>query len=213
MIDGDAVDHGGVLSGADDSTERASEIDDVTDSIPRPAGAHASHSAAEMSRETGDGDVADIDDSTDAPQLDVDFSDVDIEQLLAEREEYRGLAQRVQADFDNYRKRAQTQAQADAERAAGRLAEALLPVLDAAEAAFLRHPDEIGPLLNQMLAELKKHGLENLDLEGQAFDPEIAEAVAHEPADGGEPVVAEVLRSGYTWKGRVLRPAMVKTKD
>ena len=61
--------------------------------------------------------------------------------------------------------------------------------------------------------ELGKHGLEALELDGQPFDPEVAEAVAHEPGDGGEPVVAEVLRSGYTWKGRVLRPAMVRTKD
>ncbi len=86
-------------------------------------------------------------------------------------------------------------------------------MLDAAEAAFLRHPEEVGPLLNQMLVELKKHGLEIVDLEGQPFDPEFAEAVAHEPGDGGEPVVSDVLRSGYTWKGKVLRPAMVKTKD
>ena len=57
---------------------------------------------------------------------------------------------------------------AEADRATGRLAEALLPVLDACEAAFVRHPDEVGPLLNQMLVELKKHGLETLDLAGQA---------------------------------------------
>ncbi|HSL73433.1 MAG TPA: nucleotide exchange factor GrpE [Ilumatobacteraceae bacterium] len=144
---------------------------------------------------------------------DVDYSDVDVPALLAEREEYKGLAQRIQADFDNYRKRAAANSLAEADRASGRLAEALLPVLDAAEAAFLRHPDEIGPLLNQMLVELKKHGLETLDLENQPFDPEFAEAVAHEPGDGGEPIVSEVLRSGYTWKGKVLRAAMVKTKD
>ena len=52
-----------------------------------------------------------------------------------------------------------------------------------------------------------------LDLENKPFDPEVAEAVAHEPGDGGEPIVAEVLRSGYTWKGKVLRAAMVRTKD
>ncbi len=86
-------------------------------------------------------------------------------------------------------------------------------MLDAAEAAFVRHPDEVGPLLNQMLVELKRHGLEILELENEPFDPEVAEAVAHEPSEGGQPVVAEVLRSGYTWKGKVLRPAMVKTKD
>ena len=77
----------------------------------------------------------------------------------------------------------------------------------------MQHPDEIGPLLNVMLTELKKHGLETLDLEGQPFDPEVAEAVAHEPVDGGDVVVAEVLRSGYRWKGRTLRPAMVRTRD
>ena len=157
------------------------------------------------------GDVAD--DGFDAIVGEIDYSDVDVPALLAEREEYKGIAQRVQADFENFRRRSAAQSLAEADRASGRLAEALLPVLDAAEAAFLRHPEEVGPLLNQMLVELKKHGLEIVDLEGQPFDPEFAEAVAHEPGDGGEPVVSDVLRSGYTWKGKVLRPAMVKTKD
>jgi molecular chaperone GrpE len=179
----------------DDVPERASEIDDVTDSMRRPL----------------DGDAG-VDDAFDDIVGEIDYSDVDVPALLAEREEYKGLAQRVQADFDNYRKRAAAQSLAEADRASGRLAEALLPVLDAAEAAYVRHPDEIGPLLNQMLGELKKHGLEALDLENKPFDPEYAEAVAHEPGDGGEPTVSEVLRSGYTWKGKVLRAAMVKTK-
>ncbi len=152
-------------------------------------------------------------DDFDAIVGDIDYSDVDVPALLAEREEYKGMAQRIQADFDNFRKRASAQSLAEADRASGRLAEALLPVLDAAEAAFVRHPDEVGPLLNQMLIELKKHGLEILALENEPFDPEVAEAVAHEPGEGGEPIVAEVLRSGYTWKDKVLRPAMVRTKD
>jgi molecular chaperone GrpE len=46
----------------------------------------------------------------------------------------------------------------------------------------------------------------------QPFDPSTAEAVMHEPGDGGEPVVVEVLRTGYEWKGRVLRAALVKVK-
>ncbi len=138
---------------------------------------------------------------------------VNVDELIAERDEYKAMAQRIQAEFENFRKQANVRAQADAERATGRLAEALLPVLDAAEAAYLNHPDEVGPLLNQMLSELKKHGLETLDLDGHPFDPEVAEAVAHEPVDGGEPVVAEVLRSGYRWKDKTLRPAMVKTTD
>jgi molecular chaperone GrpE len=48
--------------------------------------------------------------------------------------------------------------------------------------------------------------------EGQPFDPELHEAVMHEPGDGGESVVIESLRTGYLWKGRVLRPAMVKVR-
>jgi molecular chaperone GrpE len=173
-------------TGADDF-EPTVEAEESTDATPDPAVDDLSAAEAEF--------------------------DVDVAALVAQSDEYKSLAQRVQADFDNFRRRAQVQAQADAERATGRLAEALLPVLDAAEAAYLRYPDEVGPLLNQMLTELKKHGLEAVDLEGKPFDPEVAEAVAHEPGEGGEPVVAEVLRSGYLWKGRVLRAAMVKTRD
>ena len=119
----------------------------------------------------------------------------------------------MQADFENYRKRVQAQIRDEAERASSRLAEALLPVLDATEAAYLGHPDEVGPLLNVLLSELRKQGLETLDLQDKPFDPNVAEAVAHEPGDGGDVVVAEVLRSGYTWNGRTLRPAMVRTRD
>jgi molecular chaperone GrpE len=137
----------------------------------------------------------------------------EIRELASERDVYKDIAQRLQADFENYRKRVAAQVHDEADRAASRLVEALLPVFDATEAAYLRHPDEVGPLLNVMLGELRKQGLETLDLEGKPFDPTVAEAVAHEPGDGGEPVVAEVLRSGYRWNGRTLRPAMVRTRD
>ncbi len=137
----------------------------------------------------------------------------EIRELSEQRDTYRDIAQRVQADFENYRKRVQVQARDEAARATARLAEALLPVLDATEAAYLRHPDEVGPLLNVLLGELKKQGLEALNLQDQPFDPNLAEAVAHEPGEGGDVVVAEVLRSGYRWNGRTLRPAMVRTRD
>jgi molecular chaperone GrpE len=51
-----------------------------------------------------------------------------------------------------------------------------------------------------------------MDLLDQPFNPELAEAVMTEPGDGAEPIVSEVLRTGYEWKGRVLRAAMVKVK-
>ena len=137
----------------------------------------------------------------------------EIAELAAQRDQYKDIAQRVQADFENYRKRVQQQIRDEADRASSRLAEAMLPVLDATEAAYLRHPDEVGPLLNVMLTELRRQGLETLHLQDQPFDPNVAEAVAHEAGSGGDVVVAEVLRSGYTWNGRTLRPAMVRTRD
>lgn len=139
--------------------------------------------------------------------------DTEIHELAAERDQFKDIAQRLQADFENYRKRMSSQVSAEIDRATGKMAEALLPVLDAAEAAYVQHPDEIGPLLNLMLTELRKQGLEVIDLLDEPFDPNLADAVAHEPGDGGEPVVADVLRSGYSWNGRTLRPAMVRTRD
>lgn len=136
----------------------------------------------------------------------------DVDALLAERDSFKDIALRLQADFDNYRKRVATQQAIDIQSATGKMAEELLPVLDACEAAFLQHPAEVEPLFNLLLGQLKKLGLETMNLDGQPFDPNLAEAVLHEPGDGGEPVVSEVLRSGYTWKGKVLRAAMVKVR-
>ena len=135
----------------------------------------------------------------------------DVVALLAERDQFKDIALRLQADFDNYRKRVASQQAHEVQQATGKMAEALLPVLDACEAAFVQHPAEVEPLFNLLLGELRKLGLESMNLHEQPFDPNQAEAVLHEPGDG-EPVVSEVLRSGYTWKGRVLRPAMVKVR-
>lgn len=134
---------------------------------------------------------------------------------LAQRDEYKDIALRLQADFENYRKRAATQTADEIDRATGKIAEALLPVLDACEAAFSHGVEGVEPIWSSLIGSLQKQGLEALDLQGKAFDPECAEAVMHEPGDGetnGETVVVEVLRTGYRWKGRVLRAAMVKVK-
>jgi molecular chaperone GrpE len=190
--------------------ERGSEVDDYTGQIPRvDVDDEAAEPEGPQPSGFGDGDVADVDD--DGFGMPADMFDVDA--LIAERDQYKEIAMRLQADFENYRKRTAAQVATDVDRATGHLAEAFLPVLDAAEAAYLQHPDEIGPLLNVMLSELKKHGLETLDIEEQPFDPEVADAVAHEPGGAGDVVVAEVMRSGYRWRGKTLRPAMVRTKD
>jgi len=142
-----------------------------------------------------------------------DAVELDVQALLTERDSLKDVAMRLQADFDNYRKRVAAQQADDVQRATGKMAEALLPVLDACEAAYVQHPAEVEPILNLLLGELKKLGLEAMNLQDQPFDPNLAEAVLHEPGEGGEPVVADVLRSGYLWKGRVLRAAMVKVRD
>ena len=70
-------------------------------------------------------------------------------------------------------------------------------------------------LVQRLDGRLLKHqlGLERIDPLNVAFDPTVHEAVAHEPGDGvGQPEVVEVMRAGYRWKGRVLRPAMVKVR-
>ena len=136
----------------------------------------------------------------------------DIDALLAERDEYKDIALRLQADFENYKKRVAQQSIDDVDRATGKLAEALLPVLDACEAAFTHGVDGVEPIWSSLIGTLQKQGLVAMDLLNTVFDPTKAEAVMTEPGDGGEPVVAEVLRTGYEWKGRVLRAAMVKVK-
>lgn len=167
----------------DFENERGSEVDDFTGEGPRPTPVEIAGEAVEH----------------------------DVEALLAERDSFKDIALRLQADFENYRKRAATQQADEIDRATGKMAEAMLPVLDACEAAFAHNVEGVESIWSALIGALQKQGLEALDLNGQPFDPAVAEAVMHEPGDG-EPVVAEVLRTGYRWKGRVLRPAMVKVR-
>ncbi|NBP53740.1 MAG: nucleotide exchange factor GrpE [Actinobacteria bacterium] len=104
---------------------------------------------------------------------------------LAQRDEYKDIALRLQADFENYRKRAAAQTADEIDRSTGKIAEALLPVLDACEAAFSHGVDGVEPIWSALIGALQKQGLEALDLQG---------------------------RTGYRWKGRVLRAAMVKVR-
>jgi len=139
-------------------------------------------------------------------------AEVTIDDVMKERDEFKDIALRVQADFENYRKRAASQMGDGLDRALGKLVEQLLPVLDACEAAVAHGVEGVEQVWSSLIGALQKQGLEALDLAGQPFDPALADAVMHEEGDGSEPVVLEVLRTGYRWKGRVLRAAMVKVK-
>lgn len=156
-----------------------------------------------------------------AAGLGVDPASATVEELIelvettaAARDEYLDALRRNQADFENYRKRAAKQVADDAARAVESLVDKLLPVLDACEAAALHGSDEVGPIHTALLGTLEKEGLERIDPTGEAFDPNQHEAVLHEPAAEGDTgtVVSEVMRAGYGWRGRVVRPAMVKVR-
>jgi molecular chaperone GrpE len=139
-------------------------------------------------------------------------TEITIDDVMKERDEFKDIALRVQADFENYRKRAASQMGDELDRALGKLVEQLLPVLDACEAAVAHGVEGVEQVWSSLIGALQKQGLEALDLAGKPFDPALADAVMHEEGDGSEPVVLEVLRTGYRWKGRVLRAAMVKVK-
>lgn len=155
-----------------------------------------------------------------------DSSASEVEDPLAlvsrERDELRETVQRVQADFENFRKRMMRDQAVSVDRATAGLVEQVLPVLDSFELAVLNIPEHdlddaarklkkgVELVYAELLGVLEKNGLERLDAQGKPFDPEEHEAVMREGQGEGEPVVTEVMRTGYRLKGRVLRPAMVK---
>ena len=132
-----------------------------------------------------------------------------VETVARERDGYLDDLRRLQAEFENFRKRSVKQQTDLLERAAENLVRELLPVLDVADLARAHGADDqVGGALFDVLG---KEGLERLDPVGEAFDPTEHDAVMHEEGDG-EPEVLEVMRAGYRWRGRLLRPAMVKVK-
>lgn len=137
---------------------------------------------------------------------------------LRERNDYLGSLRRLQADFENYRKRALRDQDSAAERAGEKVITRLLPVLDTFELALSHESDPdnspVAKLHDQLLTALESEGLSRVAPLDQPFDPAAAEAVIHEEGDDDNagPTVIEVLRAGYLWKGRVVRAAMVKVK-
>jgi molecular chaperone GrpE len=132
--------------------------------------------------------------------------------LAAERDEYLDALRRTQADFENYRKRVQRELAEARDAGASSLAGKLIDVLDTVDLAMAHDPsDSVAQIAGALFDALGKEGLARIDALGQAFDPEVHDAVLHEEGDGPAEVL-EVLRSGWTWNGRVVRPAMVKVK-
>ena len=144
----------------------------------------------------------------------------DLEELAAKAEkadEYLLLAQRTQADFENYRKRAAREAALAQERGIAKLAKELLPAIDNLDRALKAASEEQSPLAEgiklvhtDLLSALQRVGVEPFSPEGEPFDPQLHEAVAQQPIEGAESgTVAEVFQQGYRLGDTVLRPARV----
>jgi molecular chaperone GrpE len=151
----------------------------------------------------------------------------ELEALTAKAEkadEYLQLAQRTQADFENFRKRAAREAAIAKERGATKLALELLPAVDNLERALEHAPEQSDPahpddgafvsgikhVHSDVVAALQRAGIERYSPEGEQFDPTLHEAVAQQPVEGYEPgTVVEVFQRGYRIGDSVVRPARV----
>jgi molecular chaperone GrpE len=138
------------------------------------------------------------------------------ERIVEEQpEDYLALAQRIQADFENYRKRAAREAAAAGERAKSGLVRELLPIVDNLERALAsaeegeQHLAEGVKLVHsELIAVLERNGVQQFDPAGEKFDPTEHEALSvREDGDAG--LVLDVVEKGYRANGTVLRPARV----
>jgi molecular chaperone GrpE len=143
----------------------------------------------------------------------------DLDELAAkarERDEYLALAQRTQADFENYRKRMARENAMATDRGVTKVARELLPALDHLELALKAaegHEDVVKGFAmvgDELTAALERVGVQAFSPQGEAFDPNEHEAMAQQPAEGVDPgTVVEVYQRGWRLNGAVLRPARV----
>ena len=146
----------------------------------------------------------------------------DLDELVAiaqQRDDYLALAQRTQADFENYRKRVARESALAQERGVAKLAKELLPAIDnldrALDAAATDDPllDGVRLVRAELSAALARLGVESFSPLGETFDPAVHEAMATvpQPAEGGAAsgLVVEVYQPGYRLGESVIRPARV----
>jgi len=185
----------------------------------------ADEPADEPADEEGDADVLDDGETlegieTDGVEAEEDAIAADLDKARAEAESYLDDLRRLQADFDNYRKRTLREQTARAASASQALVARLLPVLDNFELAvssaersrdFDRMLKGVEMVFGELREVLEAEGLVRIEAEGKPFDPERHEAVIAVEEEDTEPgMVVDIVRAGYELRGKVLRPAMVK---
>jgi molecular chaperone GrpE len=141
----------------------------------------------------------------------------ELEQLRSERDELRELLLRRQAEFDNFRKRTERERSEYLQWAGMETVKDLLPVLDDFERASQaaggtpEYVKGVELIRNRMVETLKKLGLEPIDSVGKAFDPHLHQAIERvETNDAEDNTVLGEFQRGYNFKGKLLRPSMVK---
>ncbi len=156
-----------------------------------------------------------------APAKEATGSVADVDAARKEAAEYRDHLQRLQAEFENYRKRMTRSQERLVEAEMQRFVQQLLEVLDEFDLALIaaeRQPDFESfrkgvELVYAKLAEtLRGEGLERIEADGQPFDPNEHEALMQTGDGEGDPRVAETFRQGYRLRGTVIRPASVRVE-
>lgn len=158
------------------------------------------------------------DDSSEATEVD--------EEKVALKEENEALKEkmlRLQAEYDNFRKRTQKEKAADLKYKSQELATSLVTVVDNFDRALQVKPDEstvnsfysgMEIVYRQMLQALTEAGVEEIKTEGEMFDPNLHQAVMQVEDDQFESqAIVDTLQKGYRLKDRVIRPAMVKVNQ
>ena len=155
-----------------------------------------------------------VQDDEDAAEIEGELDELAV--LAGERDQYLALAQRTQADFENYRKRVARESAAALQRGAAKLAKELLPALDnldrALDAAAQDDPllDGVRLVRGELSSGLARVGIESFGAAGDTFDPVEYEAVAQQPVEGAASgSVVEVYQPGYRLGASIIRPARV----
>ena len=164
--------------------------------------------------ESGGSDAA----SAAAPAPEAELAE-QVQKLVAEKQDLTNTLVRLQADFDNYRKRIEKERDQARHRGVEHLVEQLLPVLDGFDRALAAHDDPAYEeyrkgfelIRKQLWDVLVKQGVHRIESVGKEFDPNVHHAIEHVPTtDYPDGAVIDELQPGYTFHHRVLRPAMVR---
>ncbi len=152
-----------------------------------------------------------------APPDPLDQLRIERDGLKAERDELKELILRRQAEFDNFRKRTEKERSEYVQYAGSEIVRDVLPILDDFERALKNsgaspeYAKGVEMIYGRLYEALRKSGLEPLETEGKMFDPYLHQAVERvESKQAADGTILSEFQRGYNFKGKLLRPSMVK---